>query len=122
MTVDDSLARLRAGLDRQERQSLELCPGREPSNAKWRVDSIALTALGDRKMADFVADHSPADVLRMVEAIRRVIVDRDCAASLLEPYVKAGVDTRAQRAVVRALDDVIEALASIYPDPTEEAS
>lgn len=75
MSIDTTLARLTAGLDRQERQALELCPGREPSNGTWRADSVALTALGDRKMAAFVADHSPADVLRMVEAIRKVIAE-----------------------------------------------
>lgn len=122
MTVDDSLARLRAGLDRDERAA-QLALSAEwtisrPGQVVFRQGSTDTVIVRDGaaqiRDLEHMVRQDPKSTLLRVEAIRRVIVDRDCAASLLEPYAKAGVDTRAQRAVVRALDDVIEALASIY--------
>lgn len=112
--MTDPLAVLRAGLDGDERQAIELCPGRKAANGKWRADSLALVAMGDPKAADFVARHSPRDVLRWLSAVRKVleVCDRIEAASLDGSWWEGHYGDRA--------DDIREALAGIYDDGDDD--
>ncbi|MEV0247941.1 DUF6221 family protein [Nocardia sp. NPDC050712] len=132
MSAEDVLARLRAGLDADERIA-RAAAGRA---AEWRSDGKGVEG-GPFTPADpewgileagehtivydegwplaaealHIAAFDPARVLGQVEAIRKLIAERDDMV-VVDDY---------ERGYVEGLSRALEILASIYPDPTEES-
>lgn len=151
MAIDDALDRLRTGLDERERiarAATELpaitptYPTKRPSwePERWQVDQygsvVTVNGASDpvidadyggggvrsKAVAEHVAVHDPADALKWVEAIRKVIAAYETAVSAAENGASSFV--RGQDDGFReALEFTVETLAGAYPDPTEsEAS
>lgn len=103
MTVDDALARLRAGLERDEADAVR---ARAAAEGPGGDGHLWIVTGSDNAVG---VDYDPAAELRRVEAIRRVLAECEGAE-----YGHAEAYDLAY--------NVGEILASIYPDPTEEPS
>ena len=125
MSMDEVLVRMTAGLDRDEAAASLRVSYERPATLRRTVTlpdgqivlvnedgKYAATAVAD--MAKFMERHDPAHVLRMVEAIRKVLAIKDN-----REFGYNGLDELA--AVDDALGSVLEALAGIYTEPTEES-
>lgn len=141
MTVDDSLARLRAGLDRDEAVALAAAERSaewrsdgsgvdggpfEPADPQWGIpESGKHTIVYDEGWplapeAVHIARQCPKATLDRVEAHRRVL-------DLYRRYTELDVDASSRDDRIRiitgreTLEGVLEFLADAYPDPTEES-
>jgi hypothetical protein len=116
------LSRLRAGLDRDEQLARAAAdfPYDDPSDAPW-IWMRAKVAQGVAMTSDaHFARQDPQSTLRRVEAIRKVIADiRD--PKTFEDHYSGAIDYDSFRCGVDAAAEFFtEALASIYPEPTDE--
>lgn len=131
MTIEDVLARLTAGLDRDEAIARAACPGPWSvddenyvetmydkdktaiiSGGRWGGEAPVFDCNDD---AAHILRHDPARVLRQVEAIRLVIADYHDAREALNGLNDSQLGWE-ERARVNALESTLSALAGIYTD------
>lgn len=126
MSIDSVLARLRAGLDEDERIARRAFMYDEDGADRWQLDgrnvwteearpTLIVQGIPGLSAAQ-IARQDPKATLGRVEAIRRVIDDYTSRATIDSgPQSKAFGD-----GYMAACRRFVETLASIYPDPTEE--
>lgn len=109
MSIDDVLARLSAGLAEDERIAREAISPDSPSG------------MSEKEENDF--RHNPARVLRDVEAMRKVLAEHEKTVQILRKnrgVIGSAASNKYTEGYQDACEAIIEALAGIYAEPTEE--
>ncbi len=124
MSIDDTLAKLTAGLDRDEELARETSHPDWDANfegAVWDSSGWVADVAGD--INKHVARQDPAATLRRVEAMRQLIATYRLARRKYETGVELGWylgRTEPMKARTEAFERAIEILASIYTEDTPE--